>query len=280
MSLPLYLKLIYITHIAIIQPCRYISSKINTRTNLLHWLWHKAHELHIWIAEIDHTQSDGFLEPLNNYNLPWSLNPEEVDCLFLLESLVLIDGDVIPFTLQLVSDALCISQNLPCGFNLNNGKRELNMHILGGGNDCCLISLVMCGRFHLHKFFCKYASVPDWLSPNIQQFLVFMMLKQLLKYLQFHQYHRREFAIKFLDGHLGFSIWLFGFWLSHSIQVYLKLSALFTITFSALLTGTSTAIQISLFICSHNAWDCIANSSSSSPFPDLYIFYSWKLLLF
>jgi len=180
-----------------IQLCRYISSKMNTRTNLLHWLRYNARGLHMWISEIFYAQSDDFLEPLNNENFSWSFNLKEVDCKFLLESLLLVEDNIMMFTLQLVCDALCISQNLLCCLNLNNGRRELKLHILGRDCDCCPISQTFCGRFHLPKLFGKYTSVPDWLCPNVQQYLMFIILKQLIEYLQFHQHQQRELAINF-----------------------------------------------------------------------------------
>jgi hypothetical protein len=115
----------------------------------------------MWISEIFHLQSEDFLEPLNNENFSWSFNHEEVEGKFLLQFLWLVEDNDMTLALQLVCDTLCIGQNLLCGLSLNSGRRELKLHIVGRGCDCCPISQTFCGRFYLPKLFGKYTSVPD-----------------------------------------------------------------------------------------------------------------------
>jgi len=69
-----------------------------------------AHAMHHWISELYYTLFNRVPERLNAECLPPSFQLHQADGEFLLELLLFIRGDAINLSLQLVSDALRISQ--------------------------------------------------------------------------------------------------------------------------------------------------------------------------
>ena len=80
-----------------------------------------AHKMHLWISEMDYTLFNGFPERLNADCVPPSFKLDQTDGEFHLEPLLFIPGDGINLSLQLVSDALRISQAPGCGICLSIG---------------------------------------------------------------------------------------------------------------------------------------------------------------
>jgi hypothetical protein len=80
-----------------------------------------AYKLHHWISEMYHALFHGLPDCLNADCHPPSFKLNQVDGKFCLEQLLFIPGDAITLSLQLVSDALCISEAPDYGFCLSIG---------------------------------------------------------------------------------------------------------------------------------------------------------------
>ena len=101
---------------------------------------------------------NGSLERLNANCFPLSFDLDQADGEFLFEPLLVIRGDATKLTLQLVSDALQISQAPGHDFCLSEGSADLKLQSLVGGHGYHHICCVFDSSFPYGKLFGEYAS--------------------------------------------------------------------------------------------------------------------------
>jgi hypothetical protein len=128
-----------------------------------------AYKMHLWISEMYHALFNGVPVRWNADYLPPSCKLDQTDGEFRHELLLFIRGDVINLSLQRFSDTLRISQALGRWVCLSFGQADLKLQSLVSCHDCCPVSLVFGGSFHLSKIFGKFASGTGCHSPDFLQ---------------------------------------------------------------------------------------------------------------
>ena len=101
-----------------------------------------AHKMHHLISKKDYVLFNGFPERLNADCLLPSFKLNHADGEFLVEPPLFIQGDAINLSLQLDSDAICISQAQGHGFCASIGIVDLKLQLLVGIHVCCPVSFV------------------------------------------------------------------------------------------------------------------------------------------
>jgi len=110
-----------------------------------------SYKMHLFISEMYYTLLDGFLELLDSIWIPSSLNLDQADGELLLEQHLLFQRETINLSLQLIHNAVHISDIAGGAFSLNIGYMDLKLHTVVGCHVWSLIYHFTCSSHHWSK---------------------------------------------------------------------------------------------------------------------------------